>query len=153
MNFCFHLFFYDFIFSVIVVLLCSISTLKQCYSDTHTYIYIHIYMFVCIYMYICIYIYSFSLITLHHVPLQVTVYISVCCIVRCLSTPNAILFSTKHRPPVHLTPPCPTPWWPEFALHVLEFLFFVKSHLCLTLDSRYKWYRMVFVFLFLTYFT
>ena len=38
-------------------------------------------------------------------------------------------------------------------LQVHDFLFCWKVHLCRILDSRYNWYHMVFVFLFLTYFT
>ena len=38
-------------------------------------------------------------------------------------------------------------------LQAYDFLFCGKSHLCLMLDSRYKRYHVVFVFLFLTYFT
>ena len=38
-------------------------------------------------------------------------------------------------------------------LQVHDFLFWGKIHLCYILDSRYQWYHMLFVFLFLTYFT
>ena len=38
-------------------------------------------------------------------------------------------------------------------LQVHNFLFWGKFHLCLILDSRYKWHHMEFVFLFLAYFT
>ena len=39
------------------------------------------------------------------------------------------------------------------VLHVHEFPYCRKVHLCHVLDSRKRWYHMVFVFLFLTYFT
>ena len=48
-------------------------------------------------------------------------------------------------------PPSP-PGSHKSILQVHDFLFCGKVHLCLILDSRYKWYHMVFVFLFLTYF-
>ena len=42
---------------------------------------------------------------------------------------------------------------PTSILHVHGFLSCGKVHLCLILDPRYKWYHMVFGFLFMTYFT
>ena len=52
--------------------------------------------------------------------------------------------------PVHLTPsPSPT------SLFSKSMIFFSMEtvYLCCILDARYEWYHMVFIFLFLTYFT
>ena len=53
-------------------------------------------------------------------------------------------------------PPIPSffPWGSHKSiLQVHEFLFCGNIHLCWILDSSYKWYHVVFIFLFLTYFT
>ena len=56
--------------------------------------------------------------------------------------------------PVH---PSPTPFTLEITslsfMSVSLFLFHRQADLCHMLDSTYKWYHIVFVFLFLTYFT
>ena len=47
-----------------------------------------------------------------------------------------------------------SPWGSHKSiLQVHDFLLCGKVHLCCILDSSHKWYHMVFVFLFLTYFT
>ena len=63
----------------------------------------------------------------------------------------------------HLLTPNPNPSPPffsphpsncKFALYVFESVMFYRfMNLCYILDSTYKWNHMVFVFLFLTYFT
>ena len=55
-------------------------------------------------------------------------------------------------PTSHTIPP---PWQPKVCslMSMSLFLFCRYIHLCLILDSTYKWYHIVFVFLFLTYFT
>ena len=56
--------------------------------------------------------------------------------------------SVNPRHPIHPTP-SPSPL-ATTNLQVHDFLFCGKVRLCIILDSRYKWYHMVFVFLFLT---
>ena len=49
--------------------------------------------------------------------------------------------------------PHPLPLGNHKSISVRLFLSCRYAHLCHSLDSIYKWYHMVFVFLFLTYFT
>ena len=106
------------------------------------------------YIYTYIYIFSFSHTILDQVPLQVTRYSSLC------NTQHDVIVyplqrqyfaSINHKVSVHPTP-FPSPL-ATTSLQVHEFLQCGKVHLCRILDSRYKWYYMVFVFLLLTYFT
>ena len=115
------------------------STVQQ--SDPVIHIYIHTYIHTHL---------SFSHIILHHVPSQVTV----------AHRRISLLIHSKCSNLHLLTPdsqsillPLPPLGNHKSLLQVHEFLFCGKVHLCHILDSIYKWYHMVFVFLFLTYFT
>ena len=99
---------------------------------------------------------SFSHIILHHCPLQVTRYSSQGTVSRL-----SLLIHSKCNS-LHLltTSSQPSPAHSlsllfgnhKSVFHVHELIFCGKVHLCWILDSRYKWYHTVFVFLFLTYF-
>ena len=95
----FFFFFKIFIFSIIVGLQCSVNFLL--YSKVTQYVYIHTY--------------SFSHIILHHVPLQVTRYSSLCYTPgsHCLSTPYAIVWSNSKLQSIPF-PPHP-PWQPQIC--------------------------------------
>ena len=51
-----------------------------------------------------------------------------------------------------LPPPSSLATTSLFSMSVSQFLFCRYVHLCHILDSTYKWYHMVLIFLFLTYF-
>ena len=65
---------------------------------------------------------------------------------------NGLHLLTTNSQSIPLPPPPPPPWQPQVCSPSL-FSFCGKVHLCHVLDTRYKWYHVVFVFLFLTYFT
>ena len=89
-------------------------------------------------------IHSLSHIILHHVPSQVTRSSSLCYTAgaHCLSIPNAIV--CQNPSPSHSFPLKTTN---QFSMSMSLFLFCRKVHLCHILDSRYKRYHMVFIFL------
>ena len=80
---------YDFNFSFIVDLQCSVNFYCTSKWPSHIYIYLYIY----IHIYIYTHTHSFLHIILHHVPSQVTRYSSLCYTAgsHCFSTPNAIV--------------------------------------------------------------
>ena len=106
--------------------------------------------------FIYIYIYSFKSILFHlvyHWTLNIFLYVIQWDLVFIPS-----MYNNLHllNPTSHSIPPS----IPSF-LETTSLFFFSESlfsfcrqvHLCHILDSTYKWYHMVFVFLFLTYFT
>ena len=127
-----------FIFSIIASLQCSVNFLL--YSKV-TQLHMHVYLL-------------FSHITmLHHKWLDIV--------------PSALwqdliayplqrqqFASMNPRLPVHPTPsPSPLATTSLFSMSVSLFLFYKQVHLCYILDTTYKWYYMIFVFLFQTHFT
>jgi len=95
------------------------------------------------------YIHSFFSITIfHHVITQETGQSSLCCTVGpdYLFILNVIV--CIHQPKTSLS----SPGKHKSVLHIHDlFLFFRWDHVCHILDSTYKWYHMVFVFLILSY--
>ena len=64
---------------------------------------------------------------------------------------NSLCLLTPDSRPFPASPPPPLATTRGFSMYVGLFLFCTYVHLYCILDSRYKWYNMVFVFLFLTY--
>ena len=66
---------------------------------------------------------------------------------------NSLHLLMPHSQPFPLPPPSSLATTSLFSMSVSLLLFHRQVHLCHTLDSTCKWQHMVFVFLFLTYFT
>ena len=115
-----------------------------------------IYVYICICIYTYIYTHSFSHIILHHVLLQVIRYIVPCAIQQDLIAHPLQMHefsSANPRFPIHPTPP--TSSLTNISLSYMSMIFsvLVTDHLCYVLDSTYKGYHMVSVFIFLIYST
>ena len=65
---------------------------------------------------------------------------------------NSLHLLTPNSQSIPLPPPSSLATTSLFSMSVSLFLFRGYVHLCRILDSTYKWYNMVFVFLFLIYF-
>ena len=127
-----------FVIFKIFIRLCWFTVLCQSllYSIvTHSYIYTH----------------SFPHIIFHHVLFQEIGYRSLCCMLEphCLCILNVIV--CIYQPQTLFPPSWATTTF--FSMTVSLFLVCRQVHLSYILDSEYKWYHMILVFLFLTYFT
>ena len=134
-----------FIFSIILglhtvfCLFLPYGRVTQFLSHTHTDIYT--------YIYICILFLTLSSIMFHHYCQD---------IVACPIQWDLILYPLQMQQFTSINPqtPCPSHALPQpfgnhkSVLQVYEFLFCGKVYLCHIFYSRYKWYHMVFFFLF-----
>ena len=120
---------------------------------------IHHSIYICTYM--CVYMYTHT-----HTHILFLILVSIILypkrwdIVPCGRTSllihskcNSLHLPTPNSPPTILPPPSLLATTSLFSTSVSLFLFCRYIHLCYILDSTYKWYHVVFVFLFLTYLT
>ena len=100
-----------------------------------------------------IYIHSFCHTVFHYVLSQEIGYSSLCYTVgpHCLSISkcNSLHLLTLNSQSIPLPPPAPLATTCLFSMSMSLLLFCKWVHLCPILDSTYKWYHMVFIFLFL----
>ena len=123
------------------------STISQ--SLLNIYIeFVYICVCVCIHIYIFFFRFCFSPRLLKHVE-----YSSLCYTVELCSSSVFIPLNPKL---LIYSPYCLSPLFTHkfvFYVCVSVFFFFSNKFICITfLDSKYKWYHMIFVFLFLSYF-